>query len=191
MAMLKLVPLYGNMGKQSSGLEVLDYLESKKSEFTQWETLRYKAFRATGFRHTGVVGNCNFADGAAFSEKRFNMDPSDVTGNNNAGQFYLNANQPKNALRVLKAYDTRLRDMEIKASAREGWFSLAHYYLGEFEEAINVIEGYPFEWIQPLLPNIHLRSLIELKRYELILLTITNTIMLSCHYLTIPCFRNW
>ena len=151
--MLKLLPLYGNIGNRDQYAHVLSFLETKKSNFTEWEKLRYEAQTARF--------DCDFAQAADYAKRRFEMDPSDIIATNNAAENHLMRNDPYQALSILNDVDLRLRDMDILASNREFFIACSHYILGEYEKAIKVIDSYPFEKIRSTYANLYLGSIIR------------------------------
>jgi len=153
MPMIKLLPLYGNIGRMDLAAEVIKYLETKKSNFTEWEKLRFGTQTA---RY-----NCDYAKAADFSRRRFEMDPSDITASNNAADNYLRINNPRQALSELNDFGLRLRDMNITASSRELWIAMSHYILGEYDKAIKVIDTYPFKNINGSYAHLYIEAVIR------------------------------
>ncbi len=156
--LLKLIPLYQNLEKRASIDSIINYITEIQPNFTEWEALR--------FEHKKAELADNHLEAGHLAQKRYLLDPSDLTANNNAALSFLIANHPQKALNVLLAYDNRLRNMDRLGSATENWLTKAYLLLGDYPKVITVAKNYPFPTIKDITAQNHLFALAKLQQYD-------------------------
>ena len=156
--LLKLIPLYLNSRKFESIDSVFNFINNIQPNFNEWERLRFEYFKQT------LAGN--HLEAGHLGRKRYLLDPSDGSANNNAALSFLQANHPQKALDVLLAYDVRYRNMDDLRSSRENWLTTAYILLGDYGAVIKIMENYSFPTFTRITLQNHLFALAKLEQHD-------------------------
>ena len=157
--LLSLHGLYGKEGMLQKRDSVFDFLSSNESSFSMYERLRFEEIKA--------VRNKNWIKAAEISEKRYQMDITDVRALEVAINCYNNGNYPSKSLELLKNFDPDYLEGEIREiSWAETDKIFPNFLLGNFEEVDRIASSYDEEKIPDALGVMHMQSLIQLDRLD-------------------------
>ena len=147
-----------NLGDTERSDEVMDYLASKKDDFSKFEKIDYD-IRITSREN-------NFIRAAQLSEEKLRLDPRDEKANYNVAYFYTLANYPLKSLEALNNYALEINDNSISMNWRTALACHALKKTDQCDKVNSVVKQVEFSKFSVILAVMDLQCLIEMDSVE-------------------------
>ena len=156
--LFKISTLYINLGNLEKSNEILDYLESRKIQFSNFDKLNYEFRIATREK--------NYLRAAQISQQKLKMDPSDAGANYNEAYLFNLARYPAKAIAALDGFDHRLIDTVNSINWRLALKSYALKRLEKYGTVCALAELHHFNQFPVVLAVMDLQCLIRMDSLE-------------------------
>ncbi len=156
--LFRLYGVYHNMSDFDRAEDVLQYLSSRKSEFTNFNRIQYEAIVANHEK--------NYLQSAEIQLQLTEIDPSDNRANRNAAYTFYLSNRPQRAIEVLQNFDSAFILTDSNPFWRKELEAVCNYSLHNYNRTIEIANSYDQPRASILLTFVHLQSLVRLKKFD-------------------------
>lgn len=153
--LISLHGLYGKEGMLKERDSIFHFLSARESSFSTYEKLRFEEIKA--------VRNKNWIKAAEISEKRYQIDITDLSALDVAINCYNNANYPSKALELIKSFDSSYQEENMQDLRWEEPDQIfPNFLLRNFEEVDRIASSYDQAKIPDALGVMHMQSLVQM-----------------------------
>jgi TolB-like protein/tetratricopeptide (TPR) repeat protein len=139
---------------------LLAFVEHRSKYLSKAHRLKTRAYTAQ------LEGNLQKS--LSYWEEIYDIDSKEFTNALNLSRQYLNNNQVKKALNILKNYDLTYINFKECEPCQEYYelLTYAHFQSGHFQEVISIVDKFDFTIREGLIANYYIKSLVHVGDFD-------------------------